>query len=68
MLAAGFKPLVSSIAADVEGNLLNINADDAAVAIAKALAGDLLLLSDVEAVLDSDRKPIALLTEQGAES
>ena len=67
LLAAGFNPLISSIAADVDGQLLNINADDAAVAIAKTLAADLLLLSDVQAVLDGDRQPIAKLTEQSAE-
>ena len=62
LLAAGFRPLVSSIAADATGGLLNINADDAAVAIAKALQADLLLLSDVAAVLNKSRQPIPRLT------
>ena len=68
LLAAGFRPLVCSIACDSKGELLNINADDAAVAIAKVLQGDLLLLSDVPAVLDGERQPIAKLNEQQIDS
>ncbi|UTW46608.1 acetylglutamate kinase [bacterium SCSIO 12696] len=67
LLSAGFRPLVCSIACDKQGALLNVNADDAAVAIAKALHGDLLLLSDVPAVLDGDRQPIAKLDETDIE-
>ena len=67
LLAAGFNPLIGSIAADGDGNLLNINADDAAVAIAGAVGGELLLLSDVAAVLDGEKQPIPRLTEERAE-
>ena len=67
LLAAGFRPLVCSIACDDQGQLLNINADDAALAIANALQGDLLLLSDVPAVLDVNRQPIARLDSQAME-
>ncbi|MGS2722189.1 acetylglutamate kinase [Porticoccus sp. GXU_MW_L64] len=68
LLAADFCPLICSIACDTaNGALLNINADDAALAIAKAINGDLLLLSDVPAVLDGDRQPIAKLNEQQIE-
>ncbi|MCV6605062.1 MAG: acetylglutamate kinase [Porticoccaceae bacterium] len=67
LFAAGFRPLVCSIACDAEGALLNINADDAAVAIAKATGGDLLLLSDVPAVLDGKRQPIPKLDQQQIE-
>ena len=67
LLAAQFSPLVCSIACDSEGALLNINADDAAVAIAKAIGGDLLLLSDVPAVLDGNRQPIPKLNEEQIE-
>ncbi|MDM3871924.1 acetylglutamate kinase [Porticoccus sp. W117] len=68
LLAADFRPLVCSIACGADGALLNINADDAAVAIAKAIGGDLLLLSDVPAVLDGNRQPIPKLDEGQIES
>ena len=47
LLAHGRTPVVASIAADADGQLLNLNADDAAAALAAALgARDLVLLSD----------------------
>ncbi|NQD37431.1 acetylglutamate kinase [Permianibacter sp. IMCC34836] len=51
LLKAGALVIVSSIAVDGEGQLRNINADDAAVCVASALdAEQLLLLSDVAGV------------------
>ena len=47
LLADGRTPVVASIAATAAGELLNVNADDAAAAIAAAVgASDLVLLSD----------------------
>ena len=47
LLAAGRTPVVASLACDAEGTLLNVNADDAAAALAVAIkASDLMLLSD----------------------
>ena len=47
LLAQGRMPVLASIAADAQGALLNLNADDAAAALAIALgASDLVLLSD----------------------
>lgn len=47
LLAAGRTPVVASLACDAEGALLNVNADDAAAALAAAIgASDLMLLSD----------------------
>jgi acetylglutamate kinase len=47
LLAQGRTPVLASIAADANGALLNLNADDAAAAIAIAVgASDLVLLSD----------------------
>ena len=55
LLAGGFLPVVSPVARDgdaAEGDALNVNADDAAAAIAGALdADELLLISDVPGVL-----------------
>lgn len=47
LLGSGRTPVLASLACDAEGRLLNVNADDAAAAIAAALrATDLVLLSD----------------------
>lgn len=51
LLAAGLVPVVSSIALDEAGDLLNCNADSAAGALARALDADrLVLLSDVDQI------------------
>lgn len=57
-------PIISSIAADKHGALLNVNADDAAAAIAELIKGELVLLSDVPCVLDADKLPIATLNQE----
>jgi acetylglutamate kinase len=52
-LAAGLVPVVAPLGSDHTGAILNINADDAAAAIATALGADeLIFLSDVPGVLD----------------
>lgn len=52
-LATGLVPVVAPLGIDDAGSALNINADDAAAAIATALAADeLVFLSDVPGVLD----------------
>jgi acetylglutamate kinase len=63
----GLTPVVGPIAVDAEG-ALNVNADEVASAVARALgARDLILLTDVPAVLDAQGKPIATLTPSQAE-
>jgi acetylglutamate kinase len=58
-------PIISSIGADNNGNLLNVNADQAATVIAQLLDAQLLLLSDVPGVLDANKNLIEHLdTEQ----
>jgi acetylglutamate kinase len=51
-------PIISSIGADSKGNLLNVNADQAATVIAELLDAQLLLLSDVPGVLDANKNLI----------
>ncbi|MCV2884389.1 acetylglutamate kinase [Aestuariibacter sp. AA17] len=58
-----FFPIVSSIGCSAHGALLNVNADDAAVAVASVLNARLLLLSDVEGVLDNQKMPIRKLNQ-----
>jgi acetylglutamate kinase len=52
LLAQGRTPVLASIAATAAGELLNLNADDVAAALAIALrADDLVLLSDTPGLL-----------------
>jgi acetylglutamate kinase len=65
LAATHMLPIISSIGADEEGNLLNVNADQAATVIAQLLDAELLLLSDVPGVLDANKNLIDHLdTEQ----
>ena len=66
-------PIVSSIAVSATGDLLNVNADEAATVLAKLVGGKLVLLSDVSGVLDGkgqlipqlNREQIQHLVKQG---
>ena len=54
-LAEGLVPVVAPLGLDADGTILNVNADDAAAAIAAAIAAEeLLFLSDVPGVLDAE--------------
>jgi acetylglutamate kinase len=55
LLGAGYLPVISSIGIDAGGGLLNVNADDAAAALAGAVgASRLVLLTDVEGIRGGD--------------
>lgn len=58
LLANDYLPIVSSIATDTQGQVFNVNADDAAAGIAQLLDAHLVLLSDVPGVLDSNKQTI----------
>lgn len=60
-------PIISSIGADNNGNLLNVNADQAATVIAQLLDAQLLLLSDVPGVLDANKNLIEHLNNEQIE-
>ncbi len=64
LLDNNFLPIISSIGADENGKLLNINADQAATAIAQLLNADLMLLSDVPGVLDENKQLLASLSDE----
>ncbi|MEA1062691.1 acetylglutamate kinase [Erwinia sp. HR93] len=59
LLDAGFLPIVSSIGITDDGALMNVNADQAATALAATLKADLVLLSDVSGILDGKGQRIA---------
>ena len=51
LLAAGHVPVVASVACSAEGEVLNVNADSAAAALAVAIAAEkLVVLTDVQGV------------------
>lgn len=52
VLAMDCLPIISSIGITADGELMNVNADQAAVAVAGVLDAELVLLSDVSGVLD----------------
>ena len=58
LLEKNVLPIVSSIGFDLEGNWYNVNADEAAAAIAQALDAELIFMTDVEAVLDQNKQPL----------
>ena len=60
---AGFVPVIAPIGVDEDGVTHNVNADEAAGAVARALhAEKLILLTDVEGVLDAQGQLIPQLT------
>lgn len=69
LMSADYLPVISSIAMDRAGGLLNINADDAAAGIARLTgARALVLLTDVPGILDADGSLIPALSADEVES
>jgi acetylglutamate kinase len=59
LLAAGLMPVVNSIGLSADGDPLNVNADEAACAIARIVgASGIVLLTDVPGVLDASKRLI----------
>lgn len=62
LVNAGYVPVLSSVAAGADGGALNVNADEAASAVAVALkAQRLVYLTDVAGVLDGAKKTIPMI-------
>lgn len=68
ILATGVVPIISSIGITSAGQMMNVNADQAAVAVAAALKADLVLLSDVSGVLDGKGKLLPSLDGSQSEA
>jgi acetylglutamate kinase len=63
----GYVPVVACLAGGPQGGLFNVNADQMAVACAAAFQSDrLIFLTDVEGVLDAERRLIPELTDVAA--
>ncbi|MDF7662442.1 acetylglutamate kinase [Erwiniaceae bacterium L1_54_6] len=67
LLGAGYMPVISSIGITDAGELMNVNADQAATALAATIGADLVLLSDVSGILDGKGQRIAEMTAAKAE-
>ncbi|OCG31470.1 acetylglutamate kinase [Gilliamella sp. Choc4-2] len=67
LINSGYLPIISSIGITHAGQMMNVNADHAAVALAKTLNADLILLSDVVGVLDENKQRIESLTQSQAD-
>lgn len=69
LLREGYFPIIACIAIDAAGGLLNVNGDDAAAGVAKALrASSLVLLTDVAGVLDEHKQLIPSLSRPHIQS
>jgi acetylglutamate kinase len=69
LLDMGLVPVVSPISRGMDGKALNVNADDAAMAVAAKLdAFELLFLTDVPGVNDVSGTTLAALTAAAAEA
>jgi acetylglutamate kinase len=64
LLMHGYLPIISSIGFGENGDWFNVNADDAAVAVAATYNADLLFITDVEAVLDGTGTPLSHLNSE----
>ncbi|MGL4859276.1 MAG: acetylglutamate kinase [Enterobacteriaceae bacterium] len=60
-------PVISSIGITAQGELMNVNADQAATALAQTLQADLILLSDVCAILDAKGDRISEISTNSAQ-
>lgn len=67
LTSAGYLPIVSSIGITEAGELMNVNADQAATALAATLGADLILLSDVSGILDGKGQRIPEMSAEKAE-
>ena len=63
LLAAGFLPVVSPLAATDEGRVLNVNADTVASALASSLEAEkLIFVTDTEGLLEDPRDPTSTIS------
>jgi len=69
LLSGGFLPVVSPISVDAGGAHFNVNADDAAAALAIAVKAEkLIFISDVPGVLDGQKAILPRLNGQAIEA
>ncbi len=63
LLAAGFLPVLAPLAADDQGQVLNVNADSVAAAVAKAIgAQKLVFMTEAPGILEDPGDPTSLIS------
>lgn len=63
LCSSGYLPVVACVAGDRQGRIYNVNADQMAVACASGFKADrLIFLTDVDGVLDGEKRVIPVLT------
>jgi len=68
LAGAGYLPVVACVAGDRQGQVYNVNADQMAVACAAAFGAQLLVfLTDVDGVLDSDKRVRSVISAAESE-
>ena len=68
LTANGYLPVVACVAADRQGNIYNVNADQMAASCAAGFgAAELLFLTDVPGVMDSTKQILPRLDRAGSE-
>jgi acetylglutamate kinase len=66
-IASDYIPVIASVGADDEGHSYNVNADEAAAAVAEAIgAYKVIFLTDVEGWLEDPAKPETLISQANA--
>jgi acetylglutamate kinase len=66
-IASDYIPVIASVGADTEGHSYNVNADEAAGAVAEAIgAYKVIFLTDVEGWMQDPSKPESLISETNA--
>ncbi len=68
VLSLELVPVVAPIVLDEDGEICNVNADEAAAGLAGALRGPLILLTDTDGVRDANGRTIATLDWPRAEA
>ena len=68
LIDAHYLPVISSIGRDNNGNLFNVNADQAATCVAQLLDAELYLLSDVPGVLNEHKVLVDSLSTELAKA
>ncbi|MBQ9275621.1 MAG: acetylglutamate kinase [Succinivibrio sp.] len=66
LLQEGFTPLLATLCFDPQGIMYNVNADDAALGVARTLGAPLYYISDVPGVLNAQGELIPTLDEHSA--
>jgi acetylglutamate kinase len=67
-IAADYIPVIASVGADREGRSHNVNADEAAAAVARAVAAyKIMFLTDVPGWLSDPADPRSVISETGAD-